>query len=165
MPRTTPFLPIAFAALAACSTAKERERAPAERAEARPEAAPASAPLPWPTTFEAPAVLMAARVVITGPEGLREHAAILQDPDHHEYEERTTAEGLLRRTALRAEVEYLAPIRCRLDGLEIFAEREIVVLERPGPCELAIEASGDVFWRSTTTGEERRSDEMRLVGK
>jgi hypothetical protein len=165
MPRNAPSLAIALAALAACNTPEQKERAPAERAAPRAEASPAAAPLPWPTSFEDPAVLMAARVVITGPEGLREHAAILQDPDHHEYQERTTPEGLVRRTALRAEVEYLAPIRCRLDGLEIFAEREIVVLERPGPCELAIEASGDVFWRSTSTGEERRSDEMRLVGK
>ena len=156
-------LPLSLA-LFACSSPRADDERPDKRSpEARAE--PAAAALPWPTSFEEPAVLMAARVVITGPEGLREHAALLQDPDHHAYEEKTTPEGFVRRTLLRADVEYLAPIRCRLDGLEIFAEREIVVLERPGPAELTIDASGDVYYRASTTGEERRAEEMRLSGK
>jgi hypothetical protein len=169
MNRTAIALSLISLAGTACSTPSaeggRRDEGRARAQEAAVAATPQAAPLPWPTTFEEPAVLMAARVVITGPEGLREHAALLQDPEHHAYEEKTTAEGFVRRTVLRSEVEYLAPIRCSLDKLEIFAEREIVVLERPGPAELTIEATGDVYWRASSTGEERRSAEMRLVGK
>lgn len=153
-------------ALFACSSPRASdERDDSRSPESETRAAPAAAALPWPKSFEEPAVLMAARVVISGPEGLREHAALVQDPDHHAYEEKTTPEGFVRRTIVRTEVEYLAPIRCRLDALEIFAEREIVVLERPGPAELTIDASGDVYYRASTTGEERRAGEMRLTGK
>jgi len=148
--------------LAACTShAPRSEPAPPSPEEA---AAPLPAPQPWPATFEAPAVLMASRIVVVGPEGLREHAAVMQDPAHHKYLETTTAEGFVRHTTLRPEVDYLAPIRCRLDGLQIFAERELVVLECPGSCELSIEAEGDVYYRPPGGGEEQRRDRLRLQG-
>ena len=160
-------LALASLTLAGCKTIDEPDgRRRAQRdAEAAidPAPRPAAAPLPWPGDFEQPAVLMAARVVVVGPEGLREHAAIRQDFAHHTYEEKTTSEGFVRRTALRDDIGYLAPIRCVLDGLEIFAERELVVLEKPGPVRVSIEAVGDVFYRVTDTGEEQRHARLTLT--
>lgn len=149
-------------ALAACTTPDGD--GPGDPAVETAAPRPAAAPVPWPDTFEEETVLMAGRVVVIGPEGLREHAAIMQDSAHHRYEEKTTADGLLRRTTLREGIAYLAPIRCRLDGMQIFAERELVVLEKPGNVPLTIQADGDVYWRSTGTGEERRSESLILRG-
>lgn len=154
---------LAVLGLCACAGTEGERGARAEERAAREAAAPAE-PVPWPGGFEMQAVLMAVRVTIEGPEGLREHAAVLQDPEHHAYEERTTTEGFLRRTALKPGVDYLAPIRGRLDGLEIFAEEELVVLERPGPAELSVRATGEVFWRDVASGEERRSEQLVLAG-
>jgi hypothetical protein len=150
-------------ALAACA-GPDREDDRAREREDSASARPAAAPLPWPGGFEGKAVLMAVRVVITGPEGLREHAAVLQDPGQHAYEEKTTTQGFIRRTTLEPGIDYLAPIRGRLDGLQIFAEQELLVIERPGPVGLTVEASGDVLWRDTQSGEERRGEQLVLSG-
>lgn len=151
-------------ALAACAGPERDDRARAGDRDDTAAARPAAAPLPWPGGFEGEAVLMAVRVVITGPEGLREHAAVMQDPGQHAYEEKTTTQGFVRRTTLEPGIDYLAPIRGRLDGLQIFAEQELLVIERPGPVGLTVEAQGDVLWRDARTGEERRGAQLLLSG-
>ena len=166
---TLPWTRLAAAALAltlaACAgPEREDDRARAGEREDSSTARPAAAPLPWPGGFEGKAVLMAVRVVITGPDGLREHAAVMQDPGQHVYEEKTTTQGFIRRTTLEPGIDYLAPIRGQLDGLQIFAEQELLVIERPGPVGLTVEASGDVLWRDVESGEERRGERLVLAG-
>jgi len=128
-------------------------------------AATAPAQPAWTETFLPEAVLMAGSVHIEGPPGLRDHLALVQDLDAHRYEAKTTEKGLLQTVFVRDDVQYLAPIRVHLDNLTILAERELIVLERPGWVPVTVEAEGDCFYRRTDSEEEQRGPSLRLVGQ
>lgn len=125
------------------------------------------APPPWTDAFEGRAVLMAERVRVEGPAGLITHCVVEHDLQRFVHETRTTTEGLVQRTLRRREdleADPLRGIRAQLDGLRIEALFGIEVLERPGPVDVVLEARGDVWWRDPATGEERRGEQLRLVG-
>jgi hypothetical protein len=164
------WLPAGVLALlsAACVTTSEKPPPAADPAREPQElesVAPPPPELPWPSTFLDESILMAEVVRIEGPPRLRDHLALMQDKDHHELEVTAIATGLLQRTSVREDIEYHAPIRCQLDRLTILAERELLVLERPGEVPVSITAEGDAFYKLTGAAEEQRGARLTIVGR
>ena len=154
-------LVLGLALLGACSTPAEEGRGPSGSS----ESSGPSEPQPWTEDFQDEALLVATDVQIVGPPGLRDHLAVAQDAKHHTYTIQTVPEGLLQETLVREASVGEEPVRCHLDNLTIIAERRVVVLERPGAVPVTVTASGDVFWRDATTGEESRTASLTLTGE
>lgn len=121
-------------------------------------------PVPWTEEFREPSVLVAARIEIRGPIGLRQHLAVRQDPARHEHRETTTAEGYRIEARQRPESDG-EQIVAHLDALEIHADELLSVLEGPGERDVVVHAEGDVFFRVLRTEQETRSPSLRLIGK
>lgn len=116
-----------------------------------------SAPLaaPWTGEFLKPAGLTAAKIWIEGPRGLLDHLAIRQDEETSVYAEKSVPQGFLR--SLRRKGNGWTELHAHMDQWELVAFEELQVLERFGPCNIRIRASGDAFWQSE--GEESRRGE------
>ncbi|MFT4539075.1 MAG: hypothetical protein ACI841_002969 [Planctomycetota bacterium] len=119
---------------------------------------------PWTETFMKKSALVADYVTIRGPKGLLDHAVVQQDPDHFEFKAEATSAGFRQVTSIRRDVDIYDPIRAQLDALQIMVLREIVVLERPGPVSVEIDARGSVYYHDLATGHEQRTDQLELVG-
>ena len=103
-------------------------------------------------------------VRIEGPPGLRDHLAVVQDLEIHDYTEKTLPEGFLREARLKTDVGGFG-IRAQLDNLTIAATKSLRILERPGEVPITIEARGDAVWTNAKTKAERRGDFLTIVGK
>lgn len=127
------------------------------------KSSPDALPRPWPTDFEASAVLVAEEVRVEGPPGLISHFALRVDPEFHDRSEETTPAGYLQTVVTKpgSPVE----IRAYLDQLEIAAFARLTMLERPGDCDIVVRASGDVYFTRTKGGEPQRSPTLQLVAK
>jgi hypothetical protein len=146
--------------LVACASEPAPEQA---RSSDSTEGSAAPADLPWTQEFTELAVLVASEVRIEGPPGLREHFVQNQDSENHTYRVRTVPEGLMQETAVK-ELGSVFPIRCNLDSLTIVAERSLTVLERPGEVPVRVFARGDAYWKRTNSENERRGEELELIG-
>ncbi len=137
---------------------------PAEDSTANhPREATAPVPGPWTRAFLEPAILVADRCFIEGPEDLLEHVAVRQDPGMVEYSTETTNRGLMQTARVKPGRSGIE-IHAHLDGLQIVALREIVVLQRPGETPVRVIAEGKAYW-STSDGEnERRGERLELGG-
>lgn len=152
--------PLALLLAAACGTpTKSSERSASAGDEADVPLVPQA--LPWTDAFLESALLVAREVHIEGPPGLIVHF-VGRVEEGIATEVKTLTEGL-RQTFT---VEPGAPIevRAQLDQLQIVAERRIVVLERPGPVDVVVEARGDAYHRDAA-GAEQRAPSLRLVGR
>jgi len=152
-----------FLALLVLLSACTSDPAPDEPRSSGPAENAARADLPWTLEFMESAVLVAGDVRIEGPPGLLDHFAQLQDPDVHTYRVRTLPEGLLQETTVE-QLGSVFPIRCNLDNLNIVAERRLTVLERPGEVPVRVLASGDAYWKRTNSDNERRGEQLELIG-
>ena len=133
---------------------KAAERSLGERGLARP---------PWTKDFEVAAVLLAADVRIEGPRGLIQHVATVSDPESLARAEKTLPEGFLQETTVKPEAPG-AEIRAQLDRLSIVATHRLTILERPGPVDVVVVATGDAYWSSGGQAE-KRGDTLRFQGK
>lgn len=120
-------------------------------------------PKPWTSQFRAPSLLVADRVFIEGPQGLLDHFASRSEDGFHSYEAETLPEGF------KQSFKVLRPgsgveLRAYLDNFEVVVFRELVVIERPGEMDVRLEASGDAYWRDTSSGDERRGPRLEFVG-
>jgi hypothetical protein len=120
--------------------------------------------LPWTDAFAEPAALLAAEVRIEGPAGLIAHVATVSDPEELERTEKTVPEGFLQVLSVKPEARG-AEIKAQLDRLAIVALERLIILERPGPTAVVVLAKGDVYYAKLQTGEEKRSETLRLDGK
>jgi hypothetical protein len=128
------------------------------RAEKLPPAPPA-----WTQSFQKPCLIVANRIEIVGPEGLREHLALRAEGDQHVQQAQTTAEGF-RQSISRANAGVEAEIRAYIDRWQLVALDEIRVLERPVPCDVRILAIGDVLFVDESTKQERRAPQLEFTG-
>lgn len=156
-------------ALSACGAPGEKDtRSSAFAPAPDPNAPPptdALAPKPWTDRFMKPAALVALDVRIEGPKGLLEHIATVQDPAVLDLEVKTTSAGLLQTITFKPGAAGGSEIRAQLDQLAIAALRKLTILERPGPVDVLVVASGDAFWQEKGTDKELRSPTVRLEGK
>lgn len=126
-----------------------------------PEDGPLAPPsLPWTDAFLEVALLMADEVRIEGPPGLIAHF-VGRVEEGVTRSVKTLPEGL--RQIYAVDEGAFGEIRAQLDQLQIVALRRIVVLERPGPVDVVVEARGDVFHQDPR-GEVRRGPSLRLAG-
>jgi len=156
--------------LAACGTPRGEERPapPPASGDDGPRAGDArvaaSAKTPWTDAFQKPAALLANRVKIEGPPGLIGHLATVSNADEFDRQEKTVPEGFLLVISVRPDAAG-SEIQAQLDRLSIVALEQLTVLERTGPVEVVVTASGKVYWADPATGEERREESLRLEGK
>lgn len=129
----------------------------------QPELREPPKPRPWTATFRAPALLIANNVYIEGPQGLLDHVATRSVDEFHSYVAETLPEGF-RQSYRVLRPEVAVELRSYLDALEIVAFNELVVIEKPGELDVTVRATGDAFWRDTTSGNEKRSFEITLHG-
>jgi hypothetical protein len=120
--------------------------------------------LPWTDAFAEPAALLAAEVRIEGPTGLIAHVATVSDPEELERTEKTVPEGFLQVLSVKPQARG-AEIKAQLDRLAIVALERLTILERPSPAAVVVLAKGDVYYAKLQTGEEKRSETLRLDGK
>lgn len=147
-------------ALSACQ--KSQSSAAAKSTVANVEKLP-PAPLAWTNSFEKPCLIVADRIEIVGPEGLRNHLALRAEAEFHRQHTETTPDGLRQEvSALRPEAA--AEIRAYLDRWELVALQSIRVLERPVPCDVRILALGDVLFVDRSTKEQRREQKLEFTG-
>jgi hypothetical protein len=121
--------------------------------------------LPWTKDFQQPAVLIARDVRIEGPRGLLQHVATMSDPSELERREQARPEGFLQEIVVRPESQQLgAEIRAQLDQLSIVATQRLSVLERPGPVDVLVIATGEAYW-ARGKEPEKRGEILRFEGK
>ncbi|MEX1023726.1 MAG: hypothetical protein WD226_01495 [Planctomycetota bacterium] len=146
-------LALALLALVGCQQPGAREE--------RDIALPPPAPAPWTARFTEPAVLVATRVSIEGPDDLVEHIAASQGEGIH-YSAETTPRGFVERYRVSGG-EYL---RLQLDAWEIVTTEGATVLRRPdldGPVRVV--AVGEVYWTATDGDAEERAPERTWTGE
>lgn len=158
-PRTLRTLPLALLLAAACGSPSRSSQSP-DAGGLAPDVPLAPQALPWTAAFLESALLVASEVRIEGPPGLIAHF-VGRVEEGVASEVKTVPEGL--RQTFTVEGRAAVEIRAQLDQLRIVAERRLVVLERPGPVDVLIEARGDVYHRDPQ-GREVRSPSLRLVG-
>ena len=117
----------------------------------------------WTTEFLRRRLIVADQVRIEGPIGLRDHLATRVDPAVHARVEKTVPEGYLQSYTPR-EGALASEMGAYLDKLEIHAVKQLVVLERPGPVNVRVRASGDVYYVDIDAGEDQRVPALELVG-
>jgi hypothetical protein len=120
-------------------------------------------PEAWTSAFEKPCLIVADRIEIVGPPGLREHLALRAEGDQHVQSAQTTAEGF-RQEIRRANPGVEAEIRAYLDRWQLVALDEIRVLERPLVCDVRILALGDALFVDQSTKQERRAPQLEFTG-
>ncbi|MCA9002181.1 MAG: hypothetical protein KDB61_09670 [Planctomycetes bacterium] len=114
---------------------------------------PPPKPAPWTEDFGQGAILIADTIRIEGPPGLMVHAALTVDDSLCILEQKTTEQGFLQVVTPRplAQVKNHPnagrELRCQLDRWTLAAVHRIEVLERPGPCDVVITATGNATWR------------------
>lgn len=157
---------LAAALVGACtSTSPTKEAAPQPSQAGPAEAVAAAAPqAPWTDAFQRLAVLVAEEVRIEGPPGLMAHCVIQQNAEFFDYEAKTTPDGFLQIATAKDGAGDQA-IQAHLDGLTLAVEKRLVVLERPGPGPVIVEARGSVFLQDVAAGTEKRDEQLRLVGE
>ena len=135
----------------------------------KPEPIPAVAERalgPWTRAFEKQAVLIAERIRIEGPEDLLAHIVVRQEDELFAYETKTTPEGLLQTYRLKPEVAGQAvDIRGQLDGWTLSAQRELVILQRPGDAPVQVRADGSAKWLPTDGSTERSGPSLSFRGE
>lgn len=151
----TALLALALALAAACVSSPEAGSR--DSADGTP---PPPQVQPWTDVFLVDGLLVASEVRIEGPPGLIAHF-VGRVEEGIATEVKTLPEGL--RQTYTVEAGARIEVRAQLDRLQIVAERRIVVLERPGPVDVVVEARGDVYHRDDQ-GRERRGAHLRLVG-
>lgn len=166
----TCLLLLAAALGAACSSPDRPVPSPTE---GFPEKTPEERGLktmPWTKDFQQPAVLLAREVRIEGPRGLLQHVATISDPSEFNRTEKTIPEGFLQEIVVKPELARAqlegegAEIRAQIDQLAIVATHRLYVLERPGPVDVVVLASGDVYYARGKETEQRGAT-LRLEGK
>lgn len=153
----------ALALAAACANTRKDTRPSAEPAHSAAPVAP-PAPKAWTDRFQQRALLVADDVRIEGPDGLLDHVASSIDPETLTRTEKVTPDGFLT----TIEHKNGAPpveIKVQLDRTEIVALRRVTLLERPGPVDVVLTASGDVLWTDLATKQESRPPQLRIEGK
>lgn len=121
-------------------------------------------PAPWTEHFRQSTLAMADRVFIEGPKGLLDHLATRSEDGFHSYEAETLPAGF-QQTFKVIRPEAGVELRAYLDGYEIVAFQELVVIERPGELDVRVHLSGDAFLRESDSGVERRGPQLEIVGK
>ena len=161
-------LPILLVLFAACGSPTRNETDPGPTppvvggpSQPPPEALPER---PWTETFRSPAMLIADEIRVEGPKGLIDHLATRVEPDHHTYTAETLPEGFCQTIELRRQ-DSGVEIRAYLDACELVALGKLIILERPGEVEVVVLATGDAYWRDSTTGAERRGPTLTFRGE
>ena len=134
---------------------------PPEATEDLPPPAPRLTTEPWSDAFEEPAVLLARRIEIRGPDRVAERFVAVQDPERIRIEVETTPEGLRQVFTV---LEPGAIARGQLDGWELNAEQQLVVLRQPGQVDVQVRAVGNAFFQRVG-GEEQRGPELNFTGE
>ena len=117
----------------------------------------------WTTEFEQPTLLFADRVYIEGPRGLLDHFAARAVEEYHSYEAETVPDGF-RQTYKVVRPTAGVELRAYLDALELVVMNDLVVIERPGELDVVVRATGNVYWRNSSTGEEHRASQLNFTG-
>lgn len=136
--------------LAACSTTTGGTKGPST-----------APPAPWPDDFAQDALLLADEIRIEGPEGIRQHVAVRQDPQLADYTLRTVPAGLLQEIRLREGATH-GEIHAQLDQWKVVALRRLVILERPGNAPVQVRAVGSAVWQDVASGQERRGNVLEF---
>ncbi|MFT7669435.1 MAG: hypothetical protein ACI8X5_002137 [Planctomycetota bacterium] len=118
----------------------------------------------WTSEFESPALVMGDQVYVEGPKGLLDHFSTRIADEFHFSDTKTLPEGFRQVFTVRDE-QAGVEIRAYLDELEIVVFKELIVLERPGDLDVRVSVSGDAYWRSAATSEERRAAQLVFIGK
>jgi len=118
-------------------------------------------PRPFPAAFQAEAVLVARRISIEGPEDLLEHVAVRSDNRLFATTVETTEKGLLQRIRRRPQAHDV-DVRCQLDGWQIAALDELVILQRPGEVPVSIVADGEAAYIPSDGGPTRREPRLQF---
>lgn len=151
---------------AACGTPDKRNESPFAPAP-DPRAGPPKDLLvkkPWTDRFYATGALVARDVRVEGPDGLLEHIVATQDLSVMEVSTKTTPEGLLQVMTLRPDAVG-EEIRAQLDNLAIVSLHSLTILERPGPVNVIVSASGDAFLKEKGAPAETRAPTLRIEGQ
>jgi hypothetical protein len=123
------------------------------------------APAPWTTRYASKGVVMAREIVVEGPEGLREHAALQQNDTVATIVVDTTAVGLVQQLTKRDTLDgQFVELRGHVDNWNLVAFERITLIERPdrnGPVRVI--AMGEAY--VSTDGEERRGERLEVVGE
>ncbi len=117
------------------------------------------APKPFPAAFQKEAILVADRISIEGPKDLLEHIALRTDSESFEHSMKTTERGLLQSLRRKPDVEGV-DVRCQLDGWQIAALEQLVILQRPGEVAITIIADGNAAYLPTDGTPERREPRL-----
>ena len=167
--RTRPAWLACLVLAAACGTPRDAQQsaspfAPAPDPHEGPPQEVIAARKPWTTAFLKPGLLVAAEVRIEGPVGLLDHVATRTDPEFHDRVEKTVPAGFLQQITLKPGVGE-AEIKGQLDALAVVATKRLIVIERPGPGDVAVTARGDAYWRDDATKAEKRGATLTFAGK
>jgi hypothetical protein len=118
-------------------------------------------PKPWTDAFGQKAVIVAEHVRIEGPDGLLDHVVVSADDAF--YERAVTHDGATL-TQITMRLSNDVPIiRAQLDQWQIAAFRQVTVIERAEPCDVAVVATGDASLRDPL-GMEERGETLRWMG-
>jgi hypothetical protein len=150
---------------AACSAPHHATRG--SEAPAPPAASaevPAPKPIPWTDAFQKSAALVANDVRIEGPVGLIAHVATVSNPEELDRSEKTVPEGFLQVVSVKPGFSGVE-IKAQLDRLAIVALGRLTILERVGPADVVVIATGDAYWANPESGEEKRAATLRFDGK
>ena len=117
-------------------------------------------PRAFPAAFQKESILVAKRISIEGPKDLLEHLAVRSDNRLFASSVETTEKGLLQRIRRRPGALGV-DVRCQLDGWQIAALDEMVILQRPGEVPVSIVADGEAAY-IPSDGEERREPRLQF---
>jgi hypothetical protein len=160
--------PALLLVLAACGSTPDKKSsspfAPAPDPNAPPPVERVVKPNPWTDRFLNDAVLVAAEVHVEGPVGLIEHLVTWREEEVLAIQEETTSAGFRQTFTLKPGVSGVE-IRAQLDKLKISALSKLVVLERPGPVDVLVTATGNVFWKELNGATDKRAPSVRIEGK
>jgi hypothetical protein len=119
---------------------------------------------PWTDRFFTTGALIARDIRVEGPDGLLEHFVATQDLGVMDVVTKTTPDGLLQVMTLHADAVG-ETIRAQLDNLTLSSLHSLTILERPGPVDVLIVATGDAFLNEKGVPEEQRAPTLRILGK
>jgi len=165
MNRITHCFAISALALAACGSPDKRNESPFA-----PAPDPKDGPLTnrilqkaWTDRFFVTGALIARDVRVEGPDGLLEHIVVTQDLSVMDIVTKTTPDGLLQVITLKPDA-IGEEVRAQLDNLALSALHSLTILERPGPVDVVVSASGDAFLKEVGADEQRGAT-LKVVGK
>lgn len=154
-----------FVLVGACGSPRDPKTRPSSNDASVPAAPRKAEPQRWTDRFlGADRVLVADDVRIEGPQGLLDHAVTGSVESVHDVEHKTLPEGY-QVTIAQRDGAALNEIRAQLDQLTIVATRRLVLLERPGPVDVVLTASGDVFFKDGPLAPDVRQPALRIVGR